>query len=121
MLDTKGRPLNPNPSDIDYLRLFSVEDIFQGRLGDCFMIAAILGITSNKELLSHLIPKDNAYRRNMKTGVYHFRLWRLGDWYDVVVDDYLPVDNQYNIIFTRNLTHTNEYWVSLFEKSVGKY
>jgi hypothetical protein len=84
------------------------------------MIAAILGITQNKRLVSFLMPIDNALKANMKIGAYHFRLWKLGEWYDVVVDDYLATDCQFNLIFTRNLTFINEFWIALLEKSVAK-
>jgi hypothetical protein len=75
----------------------------------------------NTRLLAHLIPKDNAYRKNMNTGAYHFRFWKTGDWFDVVVDDYLPVDaTNHGLLFTRNVTHFNEFWPALFEKAVAK-
>ena len=95
-------------------------DIFQGLLGDCFLIGTILGVTRNKELLLHIIPVDNAIRRNMRHGAYHFRLWKLGDWYDVVIDDFLPVTPAYDLILARNSTCTNEFWICLLEKAFAK-
>lgn len=80
-----------------------------------------MGSTHNKPLLSWLIPEDNALRANMDIGAYHFRLWKLGEWYDVVVDDFLPVSKRYDLFLTRNLTYQNEFWVSLFEKAVAKF
>lgn len=120
-MDAKGHPLPAQASTPQYVQYFSVDDIFQGTLGDCFMIAAIMGITHNKRLLGFLMPMDNALRRNMTIGAYHFRLWKLGSWYDVVIDDYLPADCQYNLIFTKNLTFANEFWIALLEKAVAKY
>lgn len=120
VLNENGTPLPKKYSLNDYLNYFSVHDIFQGVLGDCFMVAAIMGITQNKELLSIIIPYDNACRKNMESGAYHFRFWKLGDWYDVVIDDYLPVNKRYDLFFSRNLTYTNEFWMPLFEKAVAK-
>ncbi len=57
---------------------------FQGSCGDCFFIAAIIGLLRNKELLGHIIPADNTLPISKKSGSYHFRFWKLGDWYDVV-------------------------------------
>ena len=120
VLNENGTPLPINYSIHDYVNFFSIHDIFQGVLGDCFMIAAIMGITNNKELLAHIIPRDNATKKNMQLGAYHFRFWKLGDWYDVVIDDYLPVSSTYDLFFTRNLTFQNEFWIPLFEKAVAK-
>ncbi len=119
VLDKNGK--SPNTDLKKYLTAFSIEDIFQGCLGDCFLLAAILGITYHKELLGFLIPTDNCLKENQKLGVYHFRLWGLGEWYDIVVDDFLPVDHTYNPCFTRNLTYMNEFWICLFEKAIAKY
>jgi hypothetical protein len=82
----------------------------------------MMGLTKNRELLSFVIPPDNARAENMKTGCYHFRLWKLGEWYDVVVDDYLPTKlSTSSLIFAKNLTYENEFWISLFEKAIAKY
>jgi hypothetical protein len=119
VLNENGAPL-PKGFDLKtYQNYFSVYDIFQGYLGDCYLIGTIMGLTKNKELLSHVIPADNALVENIKNGAYHFRLWKLGKWYDVVVDDYLPTINN-RLILTRNLTYKNEFWISLFEKAIAK-
>jgi hypothetical protein len=54
-----------------------------GDCGDCFFIATVIGLLRNKELLGHVIPLDNTFNASKKTGCYHFRFWKLGDWYDV--------------------------------------
>ena len=73
----------------------------------------------NHDLLHHLIPIDNADEKNKNIGAYHFRLWNMGDWYDVVVDDMLP-SSGHCLSFCRNLTYPNEFWVSLLEKAIAK-
>lgn len=119
VLDQHGKPVR------DYCglteRYFSVGDIFQGSLGSCFFLAAILGLTRNSELFSHVMPIENASQSNISKGAFNFRFWRLGKWYDLVVDDYLVCDAAHNILFTRNLSFPNEYWMCLVEKAFAKY
>jgi hypothetical protein len=79
-----------------------------------------MGFTKNKELVKFVIPSDNAKSANMKLGAFHFRLWKLGKWYDVVIDDYLTVDNNAQLILTKNQSFRNEFWIALFEKAVAK-
>ncbi|CAF0824474.1 unnamed protein product [Brachionus calyciflorus] len=121
VLDSKGQSLGEKFNQDQYVKYFSSDDIFQGLLGDCFMIATLLNICNNKEILLHMIPIDNANVNNMKIGAYHFRLWRLGEWYDVVIDDYLPIDSRHNPLFARNLNFPNEFWICLVEKSIAKF
>ncbi|CAF0824434.1 unnamed protein product [Brachionus calyciflorus] len=121
VMDSRGRGLGNQFSQNDFVKCLSSDDIFQGSCGDCFMIATFLSICSNKELMGHLVPWDNALRNNMKIGAFHFRLWKLGEWYDVVVDDYLAIDAQHLPLFTKNMQCRNEFWICLFEKCVAKF
>ena len=121
--DSKGNPIKPlDKADRNYTSsmFFSVGDIFQGDLGSCFWVATAMGLLRNKEILAHVIPADNTSKANMNAGVYHFRFWKLGNWYDLVVDDFLLVDQRSNHVFTRNLTYPGEFWICLFEKAFAK-
>ena len=120
VLDEKGQPPK-SVSDVDHFySCFSIDDVFQGYIGDCFLIAAIIGVIKNRELLAHLIPMDNADEKNKLIGAYHFRLWNMGDWHDVVVDDILAVTYP-TLSFCRNQTFPNEFWAPLLEKAIAKY
>ena len=90
-------------------------------MGSCFFLAVILGLTQNVEVVAHVLPLDNAKKANITKGAFHFRFWKLGLWYDVIVDDYLPVDFQHNVLFTRNLKFPNEFWICLIEKAFAKF
>ena len=84
------------------------------------MIATLLSFVKNREAILRVIPIDNAYKENMKIGAYHFRLWKVGDWYDVVVDDQLAVTGQINLCLCQNQNFRNEFWIGLLEKAVAK-
>lgn len=118
VLDENGHKLSE--SSVLSPNFFSCDDLFQGCLGTCFFLAIILGFTRNLELLEHVMPLDNALHSNVLKGAYHFRFWKLGDWYDVVVDDNLIVDSNHNPYFTKNIIQKNEFWVSLIEKAFSK-
>ena len=63
-------------------------------------------------LFFHL--SENEINKHFFSGIFHFRFWQYGDWYDVVVDDYLPFSLTLNkLAFARNDTDQNEFWVSL--------
>ncbi|XP_065347969.1 calpain-5-like [Cloeon dipterum] len=51
-------------------------------------------------------------------GVFHFRLWYRGLWYDVVIDDLLPVLDG-DLVCTQS-SCKNEWWPSLLEKAYAK-
>ena len=123
VLDENGQPPK-SVIDVDHFyECISINDVFQGHIGDCFLLATINGVIKNRELLAHLIPMDNAQETNMNIGAYHFRFWHLGDWYDVVVDDILAVhwNLSWNLAFCRNQTFPNEFWAPLLEKAIAKY
>lgn len=120
VVDDNGTPLRDDFTLEEYKHAFSTTDIFQGTIGDCFLIGAIMSMVKNKKLLTHVIPMDNARRENMNIGAYHFRLWKMGLWYDVVIDDFLLCDHVNDLLYSKNATFENEFWISLLEKAVAK-
>ncbi len=120
VLDQRGKPV-VEYSNLNTDQHFSVGDIFQGSLGSCFLLAALLGLTRNLELIAHVMPIENARQSNIDKGAFNFRFWKLGDWYELVIDDYLVCDANHNVLFTRNLSFKNEYWMCLVEKAFAKY
>ena len=121
VLDADGRRPRDETDLDEYVSCFSPHDVVQYKLGDCYMLAILLSLIKNKTLMAHVLPIDNAFERNVKLGVYHFRLWHQGDWHDVVVDDVLPCGPKYDILFTHNKTYINELWAVLLEKAIAKY
>ncbi|KAK3082918.1 hypothetical protein FSP39_009044 [Pinctada imbricata] len=100
----------------------SADDFSQGSLGNCWFVAACSCIAEDKKLLKKIVPdmeeqewsKDNKY-----AGIFHFRFWQLGEWVDVVIDDYLPVDNSGNLVYVQSKAK-NEFWSALLEKAYAK-
>jgi hypothetical protein len=66
------------------------------------------------------VPFDNSFDDSVYTGAFHFRFWIYGDWKDVVIDDYLPVGPDDNLIFSGNRETRNEFWCALLEKAYAK-
>ena len=48
-------------------------------------------------------------------GLFHFRFWRFGTWFDVVIDDFLPVNECNQLIYCRNEVDSTEMIGPLLE------
>lgn len=104
----------------NYKKYFNTTDLDQGALGNCWFISGACGIIQNYDLFGRVVPFDNTLEDNGYTGAFHFRFWLFGEWKEVVIDDFLPVDSNDRLIFSKNHDHKSEFWAALLEKAYAK-
>jgi calpain, invertebrate len=63
---------------------------------------------------------DNSFSDEDYCGLFHFRFWIYGTWYDVCIDDYLPVGPNGDLNFCHNKVCKSEFWCALLEKAYAK-
>ena len=90
-------------------------DIYQGSLGDCYLLAAISSIANSPHRLERLFLIKN-YNKN---GVYIIALCINGIWQEVILDDYFVCD-KLTMKPAFNYNKNNELWVMLLEKAWAK-
>uniref|UniRef100_F6WTS6 Calpain 6 n=1 Tax=Xenopus tropicalis TaxID=8364 RepID=F6WTS6_XENTR len=101
----------------------SSHDLHQGRLGNCWFVAACSCLALKKALWTKVISnwkkqEWDPKRPHRYAGIFHFKFWCLGDWVDVVIDDRLPsVDG--NLVYCHSNVK-NEFWSALLEKAYAK-
>ncbi|XP_064615134.1 LOW QUALITY PROTEIN: calpain-5-like [Liolophura sinensis] len=98
-------------------------DVHQGRLGNCWFVAACSCLAQYKEIWHRVIPDHEEQEFNDEkpetyAGIFHFQFWRYGQWVDVVVDDHLPTIND-QLVFIHSQSN-NEFWSALLEKAYAK-
>jgi hypothetical protein len=100
----------------------SPDDINQGMLGDCWMLSSLSSLSDVPEYVRRVVPFDQTFDREY-CGMFHFRFWKLGTWFDVVIDDLLRIDpKSYELLCATGRNHNkNEFWVPLLEKAFAKF
>jgi hypothetical protein len=41
-------------------------------------------LAQSPNLLAQVIPQDQSFDDDKYTGMFHFRFWRYGEWFDIV-------------------------------------
>ncbi|XP_071086234.1 calpain-5-like [Haliotis cracherodii] len=113
---------------VDNPKLFvegaSSNDVSQGRLGNCWFVAASSCLAQYSEIWNKVIPDatgqewDDQKPDNYQ-GIFRFMFWRYGEWTEVVIDDHLPVING-ELVFIHSQSK-NEFWSALLEKAYAKF
>uniref|UniRef100_UPI0037E9A03E calpain-5-like n=1 Tax=Semicossyphus pulcher TaxID=241346 RepID=UPI0037E9A03E len=101
----------------------SAHDLNQGRVGNCWFVAACSCLALKPNLWKKVIPDHKDQEWDPKhpesyAGIFHFQFWVFGEWIDVVVDDRLPTING-ELIYCHSKDN-NEYWSALLEKAYAK-
>ncbi|CAF3407564.1 unnamed protein product [Rotaria socialis] len=99
---------------------FQRGDLDQGEIGNCWFIAGSGAVTLNPDLLQRVVPSNQSFDSAAYAGIFHFRFWLYGYWYDVVIDDQLPFHSDGRLVFCRNKKDKNEMWAPLLEKAYAK-
>ncbi|XP_029463491.1 calpain-6 isoform X2 [Rhinatrema bivittatum] len=101
----------------------SSHDLHQGKLGNCWFVAACSCLAIKEKLWQKVIVnwKNQEWdRKNPKKymGIFRFHFWCLGKWTEVVIDDRLPTVEGELIYCHSNVK--NEFWSALLEKAYAK-
>ncbi|CAF5175874.1 unnamed protein product, partial [Rotaria magnacalcarata] len=125
--ETKKNIIWRRPYDVTDAPKFFVNtphrrDPGQGELSDCWFIVAVANLTLHQQIFERVVPLNQTFdRQNGYTGLFHFRFWQYGSWYDVVIDDYLPFNTKtIQPWCSWNRQEPNEFWVALIEKAYAK-
>ncbi|PVD18725.1 hypothetical protein C0Q70_21276 [Pomacea canaliculata] len=98
-------------------------DVTQGRLGNCWFVAASSCLASSKAIWNKVIPDCKSQEWDEQkpeeyAGIFRFQFWRFGYWTEVVIDDFLPTVND-QLVFIHSQSR-NEFWSALLEKAYAK-
>jgi hypothetical protein len=89
-------------------------DIIQGIVGDMWLLNAMAMVAVNPNIVLNLVVAQYP-----DVGMYEFRFWKGGKWITVVVDDYVPIVAQGQLIVAKS-SDPQELWVTLLEKAYAK-
>ena len=90
-------------------------DILQGQLGDCYFLSALSALAEQGFRIKNLFPSIQIN----ENGIYMARILHDGEYQEVVIDDYFPVDQNNKSAFAQP-SGGQEIWVMVLEKCWAK-
>lgn len=102
---------------------FGRHDVVQGKLGNCWFVAAASVLAGVPPLWQKVVPdhKDQEWigeKKEKYGGIFRFQFWQFGKWVEVCIDDLIPTREGVPI-FTYS-TNGDEFWGALLEKAYAK-
>ncbi|XP_053574234.1 calpain-5-like [Bombina bombina] len=102
----------------------SPRDLQQGSLGNCWFVAAASCLAGDESVWKKVIPSPHEQdwptsASHTHAGVFRFRLWRFGQWVELVIDDRLPTVGG-ELLFCRPERKGGAFWCALLEKAYAK-
>jgi calpain-15 len=92
------------------------EDIIQGRLGDCYFLAACSAIAIQPKRLERIFISGKNYNEK---GLYAVAICINGIWEEILLDDYFPC-NPDTRLPAFSYSKNNSLWMMLLEKAWAK-
>jgi calpain-1 len=97
----------------------SSKDFNEGYFGNRWFANGCTALSSMPDLFSRVAPYDQVCSGTGYAGIFHFRFWVYDKWYDVVVDDRLPIyESDKRLVFCSNRRDNTEFWAPLLEKGI---
>ena len=99
-------------------------DVNQGMIRNGWFLAALTNLAEDPEALMKVIPKNQGFSQDETSGrtyfgMFKFRFYRFGEWFEVVIDDRLPTKNG-ELIYMK-AGDDGEFWSPLLEKAYAKF
>jgi len=122
----RAKDLAENPEFISQKRDDTNGDITynldRGFLDSSWLLSVACGLQAvSPEVFAKVVPPDQGFDLQNYCGMFRFHFRRDGEWVEVVVDDFLPVDGNSVQVFGRSRGNPGEMWPCLLEKAYAKF